>query len=82
MSFAGHVLWKRNVMGVVCAFATTGTPNTAAEPAAAVEKNFLLEDNIDILNSLKSKYAALIPADNTFKVLSSFLSVCLIVLDA
>jgi hypothetical protein len=46
-------------MGVVCAFATTGTPNTAAEPAAAVEKNFLLEDKIDIFNSLKSINAAI-----------------------
>jgi hypothetical protein len=36
-----------------------GTPNTAAEPAAAVEKNFLLEDKIDIFNSLKSINAAI-----------------------
>jgi hypothetical protein len=64
-------------MGAFCAFATTGTPNTAAEPAAAVEKNFLLEDKIDILNSLKSINAALqsLPTlKATFLVLNSFVS--------
>ena len=36
MSFAGHVLWKRKLIGP-CAFTTLGKPSAAAPRAAVAE---------------------------------------------